>query len=389
MTAITANIGQVRNRKLLPEQGTLHLRASQTFYPGALVAHRVGSNLAEAISATAPRTDLIIVGCATHYVASTASVDSDNNAIDSDSRILTVCYETGLLGFFDTGTGGNAITDAYRGRPAYAYDNNTLYLTDNNGTLSYAGMIHSVDADGVRLFIAPEVEGAQDVYGALSAADSGPLELMARAVMTSLGACTVSAGVLTVTANGALATQDGVSTLAVGDTVIAPAGLTNLPTAQDSGPYEIVSLGSVSTPVVLRRPAWFANGAAVPQGITIAVGGEGTLYPGTSWRSFADLNDIVGTDNPLFWPDFVSQQVTLVAGTVTISNVPIRSASKSLVSYSRITANTVTNTVQYNPSTFTAGALGTASLVFQAQVAAGTINASDVSTLNVGIRNWG
>jgi hypothetical protein len=73
---------------------------------------------------------------------------------------------------------------------------------------------------------------------------------------------------------------------------------------------------------------------------------------------------------------------------MTITSIPILSATKSAISAYRKTANTCTSTIQYvTNGAATAGALGTASVEVMAAVAAGTINASDVSTLHVTITN--
>jgi len=115
---------------------------------------------------------------------------------------------------------------------------------------------------------------------------------------------------------------------------------------------------------------------------------EGTLFAKSSWKITTTGAIVVGATALAAYPGRVTQSVTLVAGTVTVSNVPILSATKSGVAFTRTTANTTTATVAYNPSTLTPGAVGTASLVFQAQVAAGTLNNADLSTGNLTIINF-
>lgn len=394
MTALSTRIGQARNRKLLPEFGTLNLRASQTFYPGALVAHRLGSNLAEAVSASAPRADLVIVGCATHYVVSTSSVDGSSNALDADGNILTVQYEAGLVAFFDTGTAPNAITDANRGQPAFAYDNNTLYLTDGGGTLSFAGLVHSVNSvEGVRLLILPEGGGLTELYSQGAATIGYTSDDTVRAVATSLPAGTFAAGVLTLTATGAFSTaQDGV-TPAVGDKFLIPAGTitTLVVSAANSGVYEVTSLGGVGASATFTRTAKWAHGAIITPETRIRVGGEGTLFRGTVWTADpATATKVVGTDDPILYPDKVIQTVALTSSAATITNVPIKSATKSNVHAALAgVGGTTTSTIGYGIIVApTPGGIGTASTVVNAIASGGTKNGtSDTSSLIVTILN--
>lgn len=205
-----------------------------------------------------------------------------------------------------------------------------------------------------------------------------------RAVATSIAAYTgTGTGTLTGSANGALAVQDG-QTLVAGDLVHLPTGLANV-TAADAGPYVVVSVGGAAAKYILARPGWFAHGSVAQVGQTFEVA-QGTLYGGSTWKSTA-VASVIGTTDAAFFPRTITQAVTLVAGTVAVTNVPILSATKSQVSYNRTTPNTTAATIIYSGSTITPGVLGTASLTFQAQVAAGTINAADLSTLNVTITN--
>lgn len=220
-----------------------------------------------------------------------------------------------------------------------------------------------------------------------------PVDGYARMVVTSLGACTVAAGVLTVTANGALGTQDGLTPV-VGNVVYIPEGTTNLPAAGDAGPYIVTTLGTVSTQAVLTRPRWYANGAAMRPNLVVSIGPSGTLFGGSSWKSFADFSSakVIGTDAPLAYPDCVTQSVSFgggsPTGTATVTNVPIRSVTKSNFILARKTAATPTLTLEYAPLSITAGVLGTASVAPTATVAAGTINTADGSTLLFSIINW-
>ena len=211
---------------------------------------------------------------------------------------------------------------------------------------------------------------------------------LARTTVTLLsGAYTGSGtGTLTASANAAFGTQDSVATLVVGDVVLLPAGLANVTAAKDAGPYVILNMGSGSTKWVLTRPAWWLTGAAC--GSIINVSGESTIFGGTQWFSYAAKGTVIDTTDCQLYPDVITTQITLVAGTKTITSFPIRSTSLTTVCpVLRTTGGTVTTTVGYQPTALVAGAIGTGSFTIQAEQAGLTINASDTSTLNVLITN--
>jgi hypothetical protein len=374
-----------------PVNGQLRAGTGYTVRPGALLIKRDGSSLLEPPLSSAPRFDAVVVGVyeSQCQIDGMANADAGLGALDVDDRPILLSARCGSIGYFDTGATVNQITAAHIGRPCYAYDDNTLYLTDNGGTLPFAGLVGDIDANGkielrntaaIRAMRALFAEGGS---GAAGVTYNGTV----RAVVTSLAANAESAGVITADAVGALGAQDGI-TLVAGDEVFIPEGTTNLDAAADAGPYTVTTVGDGSTAFVLTRPAWWSNGATISPASDVKVA-EGTLYGGSTWRTFAAKGAIVGTDAPLAYPNYVGRAATLVAGTVTISNVPLKSATKSTLSINRTTANTTAATDGgYHPSTLTPGALGTASIVVQAQVLAGTINNADISTLNVGVQNW-
>jgi hypothetical protein len=149
-----------------------------------------------------------------------------------------------------------------------------------------------------------------------------------------------------------------------------------------NGPWTVGAVAAGVAP--LTRPAWWTSGQVIIHGATLHVA-AGTLFGGTTW--IANAGGLVDSFDPLLFPMSVSQQTTLVAGTVTITNVPIKNLSHSSVRASRLTPAGTANTVQYNPTSIAAGALGTASFAMQAQLAAGTINVADTSTLMVTVTN--
>src|SRR5262249_6780178 len=77
-------------------------------------------------------------------------------------------------------------------------------------------------------------------------------------------------GALTESANGALAAQDGL-TIAVGDILFLPHGLTNV-TAADVGPWVVTGLGGASSKWTLVRPSWWPHGSAIPLVAIINIG---------------------------------------------------------------------------------------------------------------------
>lgn len=177
-----------------------------------------------------------------------------------------------------------------------------------------------------------------------------------------------------------VASNDGLTYVA-GDRVL----LAGQSTKSQNGPYVVGTVATGTAP--LARPTDFATGSIIPSGVVFEVD-AGTLFAESSWKITTAGAITIGTTNFDAYPRFVAQTVTLSSGTNTISNVPLLSATKSIISINRTTASTPSSTVQYNPITLTPGVVGTASIVLNAQVAAGTINASDASTLNVGVTNW-
>jgi hypothetical protein len=383
-----------RDEKMIGGMTTLYMRvptATIELFRGGLVAHRIGSKLAEVIDPAAPRSDLVIVGWADNYVRATTtawSVDA-TIAADADDQPLTVNVKgDGWLGRgFDSGAGVNALTANDVDAIVFAYDSNTLYKTDAGGTLSPAGRLACYDTVNSLATLDIRAPKIANLLNAVAAGGSGGVEVP-RAVVTTLAANTVTAGVMTADAAGAFGTQDGVSTLVAGDTVFIQAGTTNLDAAADAGPWEIQTLGTVSVAFVLRRPSWWAHGSPIKQSAQVRMSGEGTLYPGATWQSFAANTAVVGTDDPVMFADQVTQSIVLVAGHLAVTNVAIRSATKTNYIMRRITANTCTLTLEYVPLTITPGALGTATVDITAAVAAGTINVADISTLLLSIVNF-
>lgn len=206
-----------------------------------------------------------------------------------------------------------------------------------------------------------------------------------RAVITSMFAYTAAAGILTASATGAMASQDGVS-LVAGDSFLMPEG-TGATTGADAGPYDLTTPGTATTKAAAARPSWWSQGSTIPLSATVTVGPEGTLFGGTAWKTFSAKGKVVGTDAPLMYPARVAQSVTLAAGLITIANVPIRGAGKTIPLVVRTTAGGTLG-ASYQQSALTAGAIGTGSIQIAAQTTTGATSTLDTSTLTVEISNF-
>lgn len=370
------------------------LAAATVIQKGQMVGLDVNGNIVPANSAACVR----VLGAANHAV---------DNSTPPSGWATNQYGLTGLAGqgslkvdygvnCWANAAGTGKITAAMAGQPCWVSDDQTVSALESAGLP--AGVICGVGdekggGDG-------QVHVLQGPHGvalatalALAQGEVTAMPFKARAVVTTLQAYTGSGtGTLTETANGAISAADGV-TLAVGDVVFIQEGTTNLTAAKDAGPWVVSALGGASAKWVLVRPSWWLNGAAIPQGVIIDVGGEGTAMAGTQWKTFCTGGKVVGTDAPIFWPKQIQGSTALVAGTFTIS-AAIRSATLSQVDLVRIVANTSTATTGgYNPTSggangITAGVLGTGQAIVQACVAAGTINNADISTLAWSVQNW-
>lgn len=208
-----------------------------------------------------------------------------------------------------------------------------------------------------------------------------------RAVVTSLAAYTGSTtGILTASANGALAVQDGV-TPAVGDVLAILDGTTNLTTASDAGFYTVTSLGGASSKWSMQRAPWWPTGGVMLPGSIVYVGSEGTQYGGTDIKNFSTKGQLVDGSAPQLYPGRVTVAITLVAGFKTVTGIPIQSLTRSSIGFQPTNFNGGASTVSYRTGAYAsggaatvAGTVATSSVSITALVAAGTISASDVCT---------
>lgn len=271
--------------------------------------------------------------------------------------------------------GGDAITSANVGQPCYVVDDQTVALTDGGGTRCLAGIITEVRSSLPWVLMGPDVAGllAQDV--AAPAVSTFRARNVVNGNVASLAAYTVA------------------SNASVNDAVLNVAGDIVLLVAQttpaENGLYLVGTVGAGTAP--LTRLSTMASGLVfLADAFDVAVS-EGTVFTHTRWYNSAA--GTIATDSPAFFPRQVTISQALVAGTMTITSIPVRSVTKSRFGITRRIANTSTLTVGGYCTTVggangvTAGALGTASVIIEATVAAGTINNADISTLEITVFN--
>ena len=182
-----------------------------------------------------------------------------------------------------------------------------------------------------------------------------------------------------------VAANDGL-TYAEGEYVL----LANQTTGSQNGVYIV---GSVSGGVAALTRANFMPDASVLKAGAVVEISEGTLFAGSSWKAMATGTITIGTNDPLFYPRVCKGILTLAAGTYTLGateGLYLFSTTRSVVSLAQNTPNTTALTTEYCAvsASRVAGKSGTAAVVVRANIAAGTINVADVSTLDWCVTNW-
>lgn len=184
--------------------------------------------------------------------------------------------------------------------------------------------------------------------------------------------------------------RDGI-TYVQGDVVL----LVNQATKSQNGLWVVGVVAAGSAP--LTRPADFSTGAVVAKGTSVVceVGGEGTLFGNTLWKITTTGPITVDTTNHDWFPRQVTQQVTLVTGFATATNVPVLSTTKSAGIFMPTNFSGASATVSYRNGAYAsggaatvAGIAGTGSISVTALVAAGTFNTNDVGTGSLTIINF-
>jgi hypothetical protein len=382
----------------LPVLLTYPVAATTSIFAGSIVALNA-SGLAVPASATL---GLKVIGRCERQVLNLATggtVSPDGIATGAAGSINVEVHQGAFYYFANP---DSTFTAADFGANVYAADDNTISKSDLGGARPYAGYV--IDGGGV--MASPESKTKIGIMLAVPNPYATNPELLsatqfkARAVVTSLATYTgTGTNTLTASVNGAFGTQDGVA-VGAGDTVFIQAGTTNLTAAVDSGPWVLTVPGTAGTKWVLTRPDWFTTGAVIPVGAIIDIGGEGTAYLGTAWKSFAAVGSaVIGTNDPTFYVRSFTQAVTLVTGFVKLGSSQtfpgLRSITTSDVTFIPTNFNGAGSTASYRTGAYAsggsataAGYMGTSTVSITALVAAGTFNASDVGTGLLNITNW-
>jgi hypothetical protein len=348
-------VGQGGKRYHLP------VKTSQALYTGTMISQQFADGL---IVPTTTAASGRVIG---KYVGATIASASAGQRAE---------FETGREFLFTNGATTNAFSEASLwGSPAYAADDHTVYDNSNGDTLPFAGFFRGMEADGkVKVFIPGDDITGIDANEAAAGSDV-VLSLRARNIVNGNVA---DLAAYTVASNAAV--ND--ATLNVeGDVVL----LVAQSTAAQNGLYTVGVVTTGAAPLT-RHPLMFTGKVfrADDYDITVAAG---TVFAHTRW--FNSAAGTIGTNTQSFVPECVVIAQALVAGTMTLTSVPILSATKTSFLAHRKTANTATATTggYHINGTATAGALGTASVEVFATVAAGTINVADISTLHITITN--
>ena len=250
-------------------------------------------------------------------------------------------------------------------------------VSDRERGISYT----SVVSDGVSSFAS--VSGFVQTRGGQGL----PVRHVVRGVIaTALSAYTVSGGVITITATGALAANDGI-TYAAGDYLLLPDGIAA--TATDAGIYQVTNAGATGVKAVLTPAADWPIGGLVRPGDEVYAY-AGTLFAGTTWVVTNTATCTVGTTAITFMPRIVCKAVTLTSSAVTITTMPVASATQTqIVAAFQAAGGTTTSTIGYGVvAAPTAGPLGTCSFVVDALASGmGKNGSSDASTLVVTVTN--
>lgn len=387
MTAAPAGVRIPRDIALEPlRQDGDAVTVGQTFAAGWMMM-RDGSAGTLQVATEAP--GLLSGGFATR--------DFYNASVDGDTCNTLV----GIRSVDMSALSGDYFTDTDGPAPLYAINNNDfgkLAVNPSTGAArSIAGCFLRINqrfTTQCSAWIGPE--GVAIAQGLLAAqAQSAGTRDVCRGVFTSIDASTTYAsGVLLGPSNTAISAQDGL-TVAVGDIFYAQKGTTNLPAAAQAGPWQILALGSGSSQWKAVRPWWYATGSTIPVDYTLKIGPSGTgvtpALAGTRWMSFAGSGKVVDTDDPLFWPQYVSGSYTAASGIVLNGDAtfPIRSATLSSIrATNQGTAAHASTVGPPRVTAVTAGAKGTSALTIKAESAPGTTNTSDAGVYTVAVQNW-
>jgi hypothetical protein len=336
--------------------------ASTKIYGGSILAT---NSSGRAVPASADNTLKVWGRC---------EAQADNSS--GTAGAINATAKPGVFYFANDATNPVAATDV--GKFCYILDDQTVSISDGSGLRPVAGIVYAYDStSGVAVglgFTSPYVLNPE------LAPSGGGGGFKARGA--------VFANVSDLTAF-TVASNDGI-TYAAGDIVL----LTNQTTTAECGPYVVGTVASTTAP--LTRPDWWYTGMAIPQGVVIDCGGEGTIFGGSQWKAMCAKSKVVGTHDPVFYPRVCKATVTLSSGTKALGATQglfLYSTTSSIVQVTRQTAGgTLTNTTHYYApsasSARVAGKSGTAVVTANASVAAGTVNTADTSDVDVLVTNW-
>lgn len=340
------------------------IAAATTIWAGSMVATNASGYAVPASAVGA----LKVWGRAEKTVANTVAAGYGS------AGQLSIDVMPGVFSYAD-GAGGGAITIADVGKLCYASDDQTVNKGDGAGLYPLAGRIEGLDGTQIKVALG---EGSPwDADDDVALASYATRVVRARNVVP---ANVADLAAYTVAGNDGITNVEGDVVLLVAQT-----------TAAQNGLYQVGAVATGTAP--LTRVGVMAAGDTILAGQLLVNVAVGTLFANTQWKNTV-ASGVVGTNDLGFYPGRVVQSIALVAGTTTMTNVPILSATKTGFAIVRRIANTSTATTGgYGPSVggangVTAGPIGTASVVFEACVAAGTINNADISTLEITVINW-
>lgn len=155
---------------------------------------------------------------------------------------------------------------------------------------------------------------------------------------------------------------------------------------EENGPYVVGTV--VGGFAELTRPVWWASGSTIFSGTTIVNGGQGSIYKNTTWQVMRNADSIVvDTTDPEMFPQSFTNRAALVGGNFSIATA-VRSTSTGVaISRTGVYAGGGDNTAQYVAKTLTPGSPVNGSILIEAQLLNGAINAGDTSTLIVTVTN--
>jgi hypothetical protein len=274
------------------------------------------------------------------------------------------------------------ITQANIGGDAWGLDDQTV--TAAPGTRSRLGtpwFLYGSNTFGFRQGVYVEFDGESGGSGESPAVSGIFVRNLIVGNIADLTAYTVAASSLV---------NDNV--LGVEGDVVALVGQT---TGAQNGFYKI---GEVTAGVAaLTRDPRFPIGATLPNGLTFEVQAGG-FYIGKSVKSFSTQSGgwKVGTHDPVFYPRQYTQKVTLAAGTYTIGVGSTATPDEPLLLWTtnnvQLTEDTPGGTAGTNKLTAPTasritGKSGTARVIVNSTVDAGTVAGSDTATVDVLITN--